>query len=44
MYSSKEKIKTKEEVLPEWFNQNIEKKKMNEEDEKTLKEMLKELS
>jgi len=44
MYSSKEKIKTKEEVLPEWFNQNIEKKKMNEEDEKTLKEMLKEFS
>lgn len=33
-----------EEVLPEWFNQRIKKEKIDEEDEKTLKDMLKEFS
>ena len=34
----------KQENLPDWFNQNIKKEKINEEDEKTLKDMLKEFS
>ncbi len=34
----------KEEKLPEWFNQNIKKEKISEEDEKSLKDMLKEFS
>lgn len=32
----------KKEVLPEWFNQSIKKEKISEEDEKSLKDMLKE--
>ena len=35
------KIPNKE-VLPEWFNQSIKKEKISEEDEKSLKDMLKE--
>ena len=38
----KKVIKT--EKLPEWFDQNIKKQEMNEEEEKTLKEMLEEFS
>lgn len=34
----------KEEKLPEWFNQNIKKEKISEEDEKSLKDLLKEFS
>ena len=34
----------KEEALPEWFNQNIKKEEISEEDEKSLKDMLKEFS
>ncbi len=34
----------KEEKLPDWFNQNIKKEKISEEDEKSLKDMLKEFS
>lgn len=34
----------KEEKLPEWFDQNIKKEKISEEDEKSLKDMLKEFS
>ena len=34
----------KEENLPEWFDQNIKKEKISEEDEKSLKDMLKEFS
>ena len=34
----------KEEKLPEWFNQNIKKEKIAPEDEKSLKDMLKEFS
>lgn len=34
----------KEEKLPEWFNQNIKKEKISEEEEKSLKDMLKEFS
>ncbi len=34
----------KKEVLPEWFNQSIQKEKISEEDEKSLKDMLKEFS
>lgn len=34
----------KEEKLPDWFNQNIKKEKISEEEEKSLKEMLKEFS
>ena len=34
----------KEEKTPEWFNQNIKKEKISEEDEKSLKDMLKEFS
>ena len=38
-------IKTvKEEVLPDWFNQSIKKEKISYEDEKSLKDMLKEFS
>ena len=38
----KKDIKTiNKETLPEWFDQNIEKEKVNDEEEKTLKEMLK---
>lgn len=33
-----------QEILPEWFNQNIKKEKLSDEDEKSLKEMLKEFS
>ena len=36
--------KVKEEKLPEWFNQNIKKQKISEEEEKSLKDMLKEFS
>lgn len=32
----------KEEVIPEWFNQNIKKEQISDEDEKSLKDMLKE--
>ncbi len=35
---------TNKEVLPEWFNQNIKKEKLSDEDEKSLKDMLKEFS
>ena len=34
----------KDEKLPDWFNQSIKKEKISEEDEKSLKEMLKEFS
>lgn len=34
----------KKEVLPEWFNQSIKKGEISEEDEKSLKDMLKEFS
>lgn len=34
----------KEEKLPDWFNQKIERKEISEEDEKSLKDMLKEFS
>lgn len=34
----------KKEDLPDWFNQNIKKEKISDEDEKTLKDMLKEFS
>ena len=34
----------KEENLPDWFNQNIKKEKISKEDEKTLKDLLKEFS
>lgn len=37
------KVASKE-VLPEWFNQSIKKEEISEEDEKSLKEMLKEFS
>ena len=42
--ATKETKAINNEKLPEWFNQNIKKQEMNEEDEKTLKEMLKEFS
>lgn len=35
---------SKNETLPEWFNQNIKKEIISEEDEKSLKDMLKEFS
>ena len=34
----------KDEKVPEWFDQNIKKQEMNEEDEKSLQDMLKEFS
>ena len=34
----------KKEILPEWFDQSIKKEEISEEDEKSLKEMLKEFS
>lgn len=34
----------KKEVLPDWFNQSIKKEELSEEDEKSLKDMLKEFS
>ena len=34
----------KEEILPEWFNQSIKKEKISDEDEKSLKDMLREFS
>lgn len=34
----------KEEKVPDWFNQSIKKEKISEEDEKSLKDMLKEFS
>ena len=34
----------KQEVLPDWFNQSIKKEVISEEDEKSLKDMLKEFS
>ena len=37
-------VNDSKENLPEWFNQKIEKKKIDEEKEKTLKDMLKEFS
>ncbi len=40
----KEKVSIKKEILPEWFNQNIKKEQISEEDEKSLKDMLKEFS
>ena len=40
----KKYIKTSNEVLPEWFDKKIEKKKISEENEKSLKDMLKEFS
>lgn len=36
--------KVKSETLPDWFNQNIKKEKISDEDEKSLKDMLKEFS
>ena len=38
------KSKTTNEVVPEWFNQNIKKEKISENEEKSLKDMLKEFS
>lgn len=35
---------TNKEALPDWFNQNIKKEKLSDEDEKSLKDMLKEFS
>ena len=35
---------TNKESLPDWFNQNIKKEKLSDEDEKSLKDMLKEFS
>ena len=35
---------TNKEALPDWFNQNIKKEKLSDEDEKSLKDMLKEIS
>lgn len=40
----KKYIKQSGEVLPEWFDKKIEKKKISEENEKSLKDMLKEFS
>lgn len=40
----KKYIKQPNEVLPEWFDKKIEKKKISEENEKSLKDMLKEFS
>lgn len=40
--SSSEKIKTSEEKLPDWFDQNIRKEKISDTEEKTLKDMLNE--
>lgn len=40
----KKYIKQSSEVLPEWFDKKIEKKKISEENEKSLKDMLKEFS
>lgn len=40
----KKYIKSSNEVLPEWFDKKIEKKKISEENEKSLKDMLKEFS
>lgn len=40
----KKNIKQSGEVLPEWFDKKIEKKKISEENEKSLKDMLKEFS
>lgn len=40
----KKYIKQSNEVLPEWFDKKIEKKKISEENEKSLKDMLKEFS
>lgn len=40
---NKEKV-LKEEKLPEWFNEKVEKKKMNKDEEQSLKDMLKEFS
>ena len=40
----KKYIKPSNEVLPEWFDKKIEKKKISEENEKSLKDMLKEFS
>ncbi len=41
----KEKSKTlKNEIIPEWFNQSIKKQQISKEDEKSLKDMLKEFS
>lgn len=37
-------ITDKKEVLPDWFNQNIKKQEISDEDEKSLKDMLKEFS
>ena len=34
----------KEEVLPDWFNQSIKKEEISADDEKSLKDMLKEFS
>ncbi len=39
-----EKKNIKPEKLPEWFDQNIKKQEMNEDEEKSLKEMLEEFS
>ena len=38
------KSKTTSEVVPEWFDQNIKKEKISENEEKSLKDMLKEFS
>ena len=35
---------TKEDILPDWFNQNIKKEQISYDDEKSLKDMLKEFS
>lgn len=38
----KKEINAKQEVLPDWFNKNIKKEQISEEEEKSLKDMLKE--
>lgn len=42
--NNKTSDKVNKEVLPDWFDENIEKKKLSDDDEKSLKDMLKEFS
>ena len=37
----KTKVKTQEEILPEWFNKDIKKEKISQEEEKEVKDLLK---
>ena len=37
----KAKVKTQEEILPEWFNKDIKKEKISQEEEKEVKDLLK---